>query len=826
MAWRDSRRSRLRLLLFSASIMAGIAALVLVGSLRDNLLAALDREARQLLGADAYLFSKKPVTERAEDILRSLPCQVQRELAFTAMTRVAGRDDAKLVQARGVDTAWPFTGKPTTVPADAWQRCLDGEGFVIDATLQESLTLQPGDRLRLGELELPVLGVLRRPPPQVSLAGSVAPEMFFALTRAGDAKLDDSGLGTFHRRWLLFPDGYDVERDFAEKFKKPLRTEGFNIETVTSRKRSIAWVVQSVNSFLSLMAFIALVLGGLGISSAMHVHAAERLPVVATLRCLGCTPSQALAVYVIQAMWLGLAGAIGGVALGALGIQAVRVPLRNLLPVEIAVNVSPAVAGAGILFGFVLCTAFSLLPLLKVRRVPALAAVRAQVAGEGRPWRDPITWLVLLITTAALAGLAVMLSPPREPGVGLSFCVALAVGVMMLAGAARLIMWAARKVVRPGWPFSLRMGLAGLHRPRNQTMLFLLSVGTGVAMILSTLLTQSMLAQYLAGWDARFKVNFFAINIPPDQRAAAAAAMRSSGVEVLGEAPIALLALQSINGKSLDELQDVKGRKRVASWFLTHIYRASWDPALPLAAPGDPLTITMEKQVAESFRMKEGDTVAFSHGGQTLTCRLAAIHEADLERLLANFPVLIKERIPPGLNPTWSAGGRIADAAHGVRVQRALTAAVPGVTIFDFANLSAVVEKMISRGAEIVHWLSLITVGTGLAIVFAILAGGRRDRMEESVLLRTLGASRSQIRRILVTEYLLLGLFAALTGALLSVGFTWLLAWKVFEVPFDTWHWPLAAAVALACAVTTALGMMLSRGVAGSPPLAILRGEG
>ncbi|HEX2751222.1 MAG TPA: FtsX-like permease family protein, partial [Verrucomicrobiales bacterium] len=94
------------------------------------------------------------------------------------------------------------------------------------------------------------------------------------------------------------------------------------------------------------------------------------------------------------------------------------------------------------------------------------------------------------------------------------------------------------------------------------------------------------------------------------------------------------------------------------------------------------------------------------------------------------------------------------------------------------------------------------------------------------VLLRTLGASRSQIRRILVFEYLLLGLFAALTGALLAVGFAWLLATHVFHLPFDTWYLPLGAAVGLVCALTAILGMLLSRGVAGHPPLAILRGEG
>ena len=826
MAWRDCRGTRLRLLLFSASIMAGIAALVLVGSLRESLLRALDGEARAMLGADAYLHAKKPVSEKAEELLRAQPCQMLRETAFTAMTRAVPRDDAKLVQARAVEPGWPFFGRPTTEPADAWDRCLAGEGFVIDTVLEESLAVRAGDHLKIGALELPVLGVLRRPPPQVSLMSAVAPEMFFAHRLAAQAELEDAATGTIHRRWLVFADGYDVDKEFADKLKKPLRTEGVNIETVAARKRTMALALNIVNSFLSLMAFIALVLGGLGVASAIHVHATARLPVVATLRCLGCTPGRAMAVYVIQGVWLGLAGAAGGVLLGTGAVHGAAALLRGVLPVPVEAQVSVAVAARAMIFGFLLCVSFAILPLLCVRRVPALAAVRAPVTGGVSLWRDPVTWLVLPLVAGGLVWLAVMLSPPRQAHIGLGFCAALAVGLLLLALAARLVMWAARKIVRPGWPFTLRMGLAGLHRPRNQTMLFLLSVGTGVAMVLSTLLTESMLARYLNSWDMRMKANFFAINIAPEQRETAAAALRRAGADVLGQAPVAVVGLQSVNGKSLDELQDVKGRKRVGGWFLTHVYRVSWDPALPAAEAGAAVGISLEKGLAENLRVKPGDSMTFSHAGLTLECKVQELHEPDIERMLDNFPILLKDRVPPGLTVTYAAAARITDAAHGVRVQRELTAALPGVTIFDIASISLIVEKLIARGARVVHWLSMLTVFTGLIIVGAVLLSGRRDRAEESVLLRTLGASRGQIRRILVTEYLLLGFFAALTGALLSLGFAWLLSWKVFDIPFNTWHWPLLAAVALVCAVTAGLGMMLSRGIAGHSPLAVLRGEG
>jgi putative ABC transport system permease protein len=455
-----------------------------------------------------------------------------------------------------------------------------------------------------------------------------------------------------------------------------------------------------------------------------------------------------------------------------------------------------------------------------------MAAVRAPLSGGGKATRDPLTWVVLAVVGGSLLWLAIALSPPREWQIGPAFCAALAAGLLLLAGVAKLIMICARKMVRPWWPFTLRQGLAGLYRPRNQTLLFLLSVGTGVSMVLSTLLVQSMLTRHLGGWELSMKANFFVINITPEQRPAAAAAMSRAGAEVVGDAPMALFSLLRVNGRTLDELQERRGKNRIGGWLMTHIYRVSWDPALPEDPSGGPLAVSLEKNLAESLKVKQGDRVAFMHGGREFECNVDELHEATWEKMLENFPVLIKERVPSGLGVTWAAAARITDAAHGARVQRELTAALPGVTIFDVAAATATLEDILHRGGWLVKSLSLLTVFTGLVIVAAVLMAGRRDRLEESVLLRTLGASRGQIRRILVSEYFLLGLFAALTGALLSIGFAWVLAKQLFEVPFDTWYWPLAAAVVLVCALTAGLGMLLSRGIATHPPLAILRGEG
>ena len=347
-------------------------------------------------------------------------------------------------------------------------------------------------------------------------------------------------------------------------------------------------------------------------ASAIHVHAVERLPVVATLRCLGCPPGRAMAVYVIQGIWLGIAGAAGGVLLGFAAIKAAPSVLKEVLPIDVETRLSLGVASEALIFGFVLCFCFALLPLLRVRRVPALAAVRAAtVSGGPGLWRDPLTWLVLPVVGAALVWLAMSLSPEDDQTLGPAFCGALAVGVLVLAGVSRLSMKVARFVTRPWWPFPLRQGLAGLYRPRNQTLLFLLSVGLSVSLVLATVLTQSILSDYLRSGKIGSKENFFVIDLKPEQRDVLAATLRNGGAEVVSEAPVAKLTLSKVNGKSASDYSPKRekqekpdaGNTRPPGWLFTQAYRVTWDPKLPENPPGAVLTISVEKNLARSLKV-------------------------------------------------------------------------------------------------------------------------------------------------------------------------------------------------------------------------------
>lgn len=842
MAWRDSRRGRMRLLWFSFSIMIGIAALVAMGAVRQSLLDAVEREARALLGADVYLNARKPLTPKAEDLVARVPARVLRETALTVMAVSPATGNSKLVQARGVEPGFPFYGAPVTDPPEAWAKCLAGEGFVVDPALTEALQVKTGDTIKLGDVELPLLGVLLKAPPQVSGLGVFAPELFMARPLAAKTGLTGGNDFTFHRLWLQVPPKLNVERHVVERLRRPLNAEGVQMETVAGRKRTIGAVLEVLYSFVSLIAFIAVALGGLGVAGAMRVHAQERLPRVATLRCLGAPAGKALAVYVAQGILLGLAGAAGGVVVGLAAQYVAPLVLNRVLPLRLEPGLSLGAAATALGFGFLICVSFALLPLLKVRRVPPLAAVRAQIVTPrgGGFWRDPLAWGILLILAAAMTALAVSLSPPQARLTGVGFTAALAGGLLLLAGTAWSVTRLARKIARPWWPFVARQGLAGLYRPKNQTLLFLVAGGLGVSLVLSTVLVQDMILKRFDSRLMRGKANFYVIDVKTTQREAVREKLRELQAPPVDEAPIVLTTVVQVNGKTPSEPRDAGDRReRPSGRALSQVYRATWreNPGESeevvegewvarheADAPG-PVPVSLEEDAARRLRVKVGDRVTFNAGTRRLECVVTSLRKVHWEDMRLNFLIVFPAGLAESLPHTWAVSARLGSPAEGARAQRELTAAFSNLTIFDLGAAVGVIEDILDRAGRVVRWLTGLVAATGVLILLAVIMAGRRDRIEESVLLRTLGASRRQIRHILTMEYLLLGFLSALTGALLSLGFAWLLARFVFKLPFSAWWLPLGVAVAVVCGLTLLLGALLSRGVATHPPLAILRQE-
>jgi putative ABC transport system permease protein len=162
------------------------------------------------------------------------------------------------------------------------------------------------------------------------------------------------------------------------------------------------------------------------------------------------------------------------------------------------------------------------------------------------------------------------------------------------------------------------------------------------------------------------------------------------------------------------------------------------------------------------------------------------------------------------------------DTLRGI-VQRDVVRAFPNVSMLDISVIMQALDAILGSATAAVRFVAMFSLACGIIVLLGAVAASRHQRLRESVLLRTLGARRSQIHRIIIVEYIALGALASLTGGGLAVGASWSLSRFFFDVPFQLAAGPLSALAFGATAITVLVGVLGSRSALTRPPLAVLR---
>jgi len=835
MAWRDTRASRRRLLLFSLAIVLGVAALVAIGSLRDNLERAIAEQTKGLLGADLVVNSRARLTPEAEQFIAGLGGEQAREIAFNSMLIVpAAQGQTRLVQVKAIEGGFPFYGEFETRPAGARAGLADGRSALVEETLMVQFGLQPGDRIRLGTAELRVAGALIQIPGESAAVATLAPRVIIPLAAVTETGLLQAGSLARHRAYVKFPPAVDVEklvRDLRDRFRE-LRL-GF--ETVEERKRQLGAGIRNVNSFLSLVGFASLFLGAIGVASAIHAHVREKVPTVAVLRCLGASARTSFAIYLLQGVGLGLVGALLGAMLGVAAQMALPRLMEGLFPFKFQMGLSWLAVARGVGAGLLVSVLFALLPLLEIRRVSPLLAIRSAFA-DGVRGRDPWRLAVLALIGGLIVWFAVAQAGRWQWGVG--FALALLLGFGVLAGLARLVAWLARRFTPRSLPFAWRQGAGNLHRPHNRTLLLLVSLGLGTFLMMTLYLTRGTLLGQLRIIGDSDRPNLMLFDIQDDQIEPLRRQLAELGAPARQHAAIVTMRITALKGRAVGDI--LKDRASgIPAWTLRREYRSTYRGELSNTEqlvegrftgrvdPGEARPpVSIEEDLAKDLQVALGDEIEFDVQGVPVKAVVGSIRKVDWQRMQPNFFLVFPEGVLEPAPKFHIVALRAASAADSARVQQAVVRAHPNVSAIDLALIMQTVDSVYAKASFVVEFLALFTVVTGVIVLAGAVLIGRQQRVRESVLLRTLGATKAQVNRILLAEYLALGTLGAATGAALAIGANWALAYFVFEVK---WAWPslpvLAGGWAAVSALTVATGLLASRGICDHPPLAVLRQE-
>nr|MDQ3082892.1 FtsX-like permease family protein [Gemmatimonadota bacterium] len=639
-----------------------------------------------------------------------------------------------------------------------------------------------------------------------------------------------------YRNYLKFPPGAEVEAR-VKGIEPEMQRLGLEYDTVAKRKKDLGAALENLYRFLNLVGFIALLLGAVGVASAIQAHLQQKHRTGAILRCLGASARSTVVVYLLQAAAMGLVGATAGAALGVAMQQIFPAILKSLIPLPISTSIAWEPIVRGMLLGFAICVLFALPALLRFRRLAPLLVLRSSTDDDGgRRSFDPLVALVYFVIAASVTAFAI--SQTETWARGIVFAAVLGLAISIFAGMAKLLIVLVRKFFPHHWSFALRQGLANLYRPNNRTLLLTVSLGLGTFLLLNLYLSREVLLAQFRSIDANDQPNIFLFDIQPDQTRGVADIVRSSGLPVIQEAPIVTMRLIEIKGRKTSEIV-ADPKRKIPEWQLQREYRCTYREQLSNTEkvtagewvgrvgyqPGDVVPISIDKDIAKDFEAKIGDELVFDVQGVPIKTRIASTRDIDWKRFQTNFFVVFPAGVLESA-PTFNVlVSRVNDASESARLQSAVVAQYPNVSALDLTSVIQTVDAILSKVALVIRVMSLFTVGAGLIVLASTIWSGRYQRLQESILLRTLGASRMQIWKILCAEYAMLGVLASGTGIILAVVSSWALARFMFKLEYAPSVWPLLIAAISVSGLTVIIGLLTSRGVGSTPPLEILRAE-
>jgi putative ABC transport system permease protein len=821
---------------FLACIALGVMAIAGVGSFADSLAGGLAREGRVILGGDVdfTLILREANTTEREFLARH--GQVSVAATMRVMAQVPNGHPA-LIEAKAVDAGYPLYGTVATEPAlplhDLFAERDGTYGAAVDPALMLRFDLPLGTRLKIGAATIEIRAHLKTEPD--ALAGGIGfgPRVLMsqaALRATG--LLQPGSLVRWHYRVAL-PNADSNDRAvkaFTEQARARFPEAGWNIRTRDNASPSLARNVERFTQYLTLVGLAALLVGGVGVANAAASHLDRKRDVIATLKALGATGARVFSIYLTQVLLLAFGGAVIGILLGAALPFVIAWSFGAVIPLPLAPALHPGELALALVYGLLTALAFALWPLGRAQDIPVSALFRDVVASERRlPRRVYMAATALVIIV--LAALAVALAFDKH--IAIIFVGAAAAVFVALRLVAWGLMLGARRLPRAR-STALRLAIANVHRPGALTPSVVLSLGLGLALLVTVVeIDGNLRHQFMAALPDKAP-SFFFLDIPAADAARFKAFLHGRAPRAMvEEVPMLRGRIVSAGGLKAEDIKAAPG----AAWVLRSDRGITYANDVPQGSRvvagqwwgpdynGPPL-VSFEKKIAEGLGLKLGDAVTVNVLGRNITARIANLRAVEWQNLGINFVMVFTPatfRAAPHTHIatlTYPDGGT---AAEETALLKATTAAFPTVTAVRVKDALDAVGHIVLNLVFGIRAASMITLFAAVLVLGGALAAGHRHRVYDAVVLKTLGATRGRLMAAYGLEYLLLGAATALFGVAAGSIAAAMVVGGVMNLTF---HWlpgPAAAAAVGAMILTVALGLIGTFSALSQKPAPVLR---
>ncbi|MGH9617651.1 MAG: ABC transporter permease [Acidobacteriaceae bacterium] len=843
-AWRDLHASWMKFTFVVVAVALGVGSLTGVRSFSIVFQETLMRQARILMAADLSATDYHPYTnEQLAELDRFQSRGVRHTLVTETVSMASMGKDAVpvMVSLKAVDPSqYPYYGNVVLASGRSLRNVLHDNFAVVSEEFLLREHARVGDTVHLGNTQFTIGDVLTSEPDRISSAFSIGPRVMIDQTALPATGLIRAGSRAAERMlFRLPPPGSHPGMTIGELRK---RVENILPEAqVTDYREANPALVHGLDrstAMLTLVSLVTLVLSAIGVAMAMHAHLQQRLETIAIMKALGARSSQVMRIYLLQTLFLGVVGALLGVAAGFGVARAFPFLLERLISLPVAGRLALSPVLIGLCTGILVTLLFTLPPLLEIRNFRPLRILRRNVEQEQRKLlanifpRDPIQIGLVFLILVGLAAIASSLTSSALVGEWFAGGLLVVLVVLLLAAAGLLaaLRWAMQFHRRRFTPM-VRQGLVNLQRPGNQSAAVLTALGLGVMLMMTIYFVQRAIVLDLRTTSGSANIpNVFLVDVGADELAGVKKVIEAQPavngpMETL---PVVSARVVSLNGVPTEKLHIQHYPKRMLrSTSLT------WADSLPIgekivaghwwanASAASQVAIT--ENTAKMLHLKLGSRIGFLAGQNTIAATVVAIVRPDGDHIYARSRFILPSRVLVGQPVVWY-GAFHADPARVGDVEKNLFAAYPTVTVINMADVLEVVRKVVDQIAIVLRFLAGFVLLAGGIILASSVTATRFQRVREVAIFKSLGALRKQVVQMLTVEFLVLGGIAGVAGVACALLLSHVLLHKM-DVSFHPDWGSSIAAIAAVAVLASLTGWLASYGILQQKPLDVLREE-
>lgn len=825
----------LRLLL--ACLFLGVATLATISGLTVSITDELDRQGQSILGGDVEVTMSQRMASDAEaeafaeagTVSDTLRMQAMAQLPDAALAgRPADAVNAVLVELKGVDGDYPLYGTLSLQGAAAFEG-LGADDVLIGQALVDRLDVKVGDRLRFGTRAFTIAGIIAEEPDRLGEGFTLGPVALVALPSLLETGLIQPG-SLYESKYRIRTAGSSDPTAALDALKARFPEGGWETRTRDGAAPATERFIARMGQFLGLVGLTALAIAGIGVGNGVASYLATKRGGIATLKVLGAEARDIMRIYLVQVLSIA-ALAIGmGLVAGVLLPPAIVALAGDVLPVRpgFAVHVLPLVTSAA--FGLLITVIFALPPLARARTVPAAGLFRSGVERARLPDRRTLA----IMAAGAAAIIALALAGARDPLFAAGF-IASVLGVLALLaalgwGVGRL----AARLPRPRRPL-LRMAIANLHRPGAQTGPLVVALGLGLTLFVTLAAIQTSLGNEITGTVPERAPNLFVLDVPVAEgekfRSLVGQASQEPGINTVPALRGTITGYGDVRVSELEDLPEnawVLRGERGLTYSETlpegsELVEGEWWPA---GYDGPPL-VSIDADMAETLGIGIGDRLTVSLLGREITAEIASLRQINWDTMGFNYVMVFSPNAlrdaPHNLAATISLDRSTDVVADERAVTRAVLGAFPSASVINVGDIIGEVRTILGQMAAAIAAAASIAVFSGIAVLIGAIAASRQARIYDSVIMKTLGATRRQILGAQLIEYALLAALLALVALALGG----IAGWYVIDQIFDfTWQpdWgTVLLTLGIGALLTLGLGMAGSLPVLAARPARALR---